>query len=85
MVGVGVLPGTAAPTGTVVVRVVRRMTLPVAGSSSSVTSVTCWVAAVGLVMMVGGVVVLVGVVWAVAARGKARSRAAREGESFMVE
>jgi hypothetical protein len=67
VVPVPVLVGVATvPVGTVVVRVVRRITLPVLGSRSSVTSVTCWV----------------GLVWAAAARGNARPRAIMRAERF---
>ena len=80
----------AVPTGTLMVRVVRRMTLPVAGSRSSVTSVCCWVpgvaAGAGAVVVVLEVVVVVvaGLVWAAAARGRASRKAARKREWFMM-
>jgi hypothetical protein len=60
------------------------MTLPVSGSKSSVTSVTCCVpgaslAAAGVFAGAGA-----GFVWAVTARGKASSKAARKGDVFMM-
>jgi len=74
--------GVVVPAGTLMVRVVRRITLPVAGSKSSVTSVCGWVA--GAVVVVDLVVLVVaGLVWATAAKGSVRPKAARRREFFM--